>query len=82
MTPQFSACRSGARHQYPLCIDGKRACPPEDYGGTSGYEDLCRVLKSPKDEEYDSIVTWLGGHFDPVGFDANSVNRAFRFGRR
>jgi hypothetical protein len=70
------------RHHYPLCIDGKRACPPEDCGGTSGYEELCRVLKSPKDEEHDSMLTWLGGYFDPAGFDPNSVNRAFRFGRR
>jgi len=70
------------RHQYPLCIGGKRACPPEDCGGTSGYEELCRVLRSPRDEEHDSILTWLGGYFDPAGFDANAVNRAFRFGRR
>jgi hypothetical protein len=70
------------RLQYPLCIDGKRACPPEDCGGTSGYEELCRVLKSPKGEEHDSILTWLGGYFDPAGFDANAVNRTIRYGRR
>jgi hypothetical protein len=67
--------------RYPLCIGGRRACPPEDCGGTSGYEELCRVLRSPRDEEHDSILTWLGGYFDPAGFDANAVNRTFRFGR-
>jgi hypothetical protein len=70
------------RNHYPLCVGGARACPPEDCGGTGGYEELCRVLKSPKDEEHDSMLTWLGGYFDPATFDPNSVNRAFRFGRR
>jgi hypothetical protein len=37
------------------------------------------VLKSPKDEEYDNMLTWLGGYFDPESFDANAVNTAFRF---
>jgi hypothetical protein len=69
------------RHHYPLCVGGARACPPEDCGGTSGYEELCRVLLSSKDEEHDSTLTWLGGYFDPAGFDANAVNRPFRFGR-
>ena len=30
--------------KYPLCIDGKRACPPEDCGGTSGYENFLKIL--------------------------------------
>jgi hypothetical protein len=70
------------RCAYPLCIGGERACPPEDCGGTYGYENLLRVLKSPKDEEYDSMLMWLGGYFDPAGFDANAVNMAFRSHRR
>lgn len=28
--------------QYPLCLAGKRQCPPEDCGGVWGFEDICR----------------------------------------
>lgn len=66
---------------YPLCVGGARACPPEDCGGTGGYEELLRVIRDPRDEEYESTMTWLGGAFDPKGFDLNAVNRALH-GRR
>jgi len=29
----------------PSCVDGKRACPPEDCGGTPGYEDILEAIK-------------------------------------
>ncbi len=67
------------RHRYPLCIGGGGACPPDDCGGPGGYGELVRVLRSPKDEEHDDMLTWVGGYFDPASFDANEVNRAFRF---
>jgi hypothetical protein len=31
----------------PACIDGRRACPPEDCGGTWGYRDLLAILADP-----------------------------------
>lgn len=66
------------RLAYPLCIGGARACPPEDCGGPGGYEKLLRVLKSAKASGHDDAVTWVGGYFDPEGFDANAVNAALR----
>ncbi len=63
------------RLSLPLCIDGARACPPEDCGGTGGYENLLEILADPDHEEHDERVTWVGGFFDPEGFDANAVNR-------
>lgn len=69
------------RLAYPLCVGGARACPPEDCGGPLGYEELLRVLDTPDDEEHDSMLTWLGGYFEPESFDANMVNRLFRNGR-
>jgi hypothetical protein len=67
-----------ARLPYPLCVGGARACPPEDCGGAGGYEHLLEVLKDEKDEEHDDLVTWVGGHFDPEGFDVNRTNSGLR----
>ncbi|MCW3107217.1 MAG: plasmid pRiA4b family protein [Segetibacter sp.] len=42
------------------CIAGEGACPPEDCGGTVGYEHLKMVLSDPKDPEYKETREWLG----------------------
>lgn len=44
--------RREANVNYPRCVAGKKACPPEDCGGPGGYADLRRILRNPKDEEY------------------------------
>lgn len=33
--------------KYPLCLDGARACPPEDCGGVGGYEEVLTVIQTP-----------------------------------
>ncbi|MDO8670846.1 MAG: plasmid pRiA4b ORF-3 family protein [Dehalococcoidia bacterium] len=71
-------------HNHPFCLEGARACPPEDVGGVSGYRDFRRSIRHPRDPEHDSCLTWVGGAFDPEGFDINAVNRTlsgsrFRF---
>jgi hypothetical protein len=66
------------RYAYPLCIAGARACPPEDCGGTGGYMDLLAALRDGNHEGHDQLVTWVGGVFDPEGFDVNRTNRAIR----
>jgi hypothetical protein len=53
------------REAYPQLVAGRRACPPEDVGGTSGYERLLIALADPRHEEYDEFVEWSGGSFDP-----------------
>ena len=59
-----------------ICIKGKRACPPEDSGGSPGYMHLSEILAEPeKDpEEYEDIQEWLGEQFDPELFDLDEVN--------
>ena len=34
--------------RYPVCIKAKRACPPEDCGGTWGYQTLLKAIKEPE----------------------------------
>lgn len=59
--------------EYPRCINGKRACPPEDCGGTWGYEEILEILKNPDHEEYDETREWVGEDFDSEHFDLEKV---------
>ena len=59
---------------YPVCIKGKRACPPEDCGGIGGYEEFLEAIKDPKHEEHEEMLEWIGGEFDPEHFDVEEVS--------
>ncbi len=59
---------------YPVCTKGKRACPPEDCGGISGYYNLLEIISDPENEEYEEMMEWVGGKFDPEHFDVKEVN--------
>ena len=58
---------------YPVCIKGKRASPPEDCGGVPGYYELLVIIKDPGHEEYKEMIEWLGVEFDPEHFDPKEV---------
>ncbi|MEV0900367.1 plasmid pRiA4b ORF-3 family protein [Actinoplanes sp. NPDC049802] len=55
--------------QYPACTDGARACPPEDCGGTTGYQELLDALAGPRHPDHHELRRWLdleqGANFDP-----------------
>lgn len=59
----------------PVCLDGQRACPPEDCGGFRGYAELLEILRDPDHPEHEDRLEWLGGGFDPEAFDPAVVNR-------
>jgi hypothetical protein len=59
---------------YPVCIDGERACPPEDCGGIPGYNDLTLIMAHPGHPRRDEMEEWLGDDYDPEEFDADTVN--------
>ena len=56
------------------CLDGQRACPPEDVGGVPGYFEFLNALKDPNHEEHESYAEWSGGNFDSERFDPESIN--------
>jgi hypothetical protein len=60
------------------CLDGARACPPEDCGGVHGYQDLLEILFDPTHPEFESSRTWVGPAFDPERFDIHLVNQQLR----
>ena len=64
--------------RYPMCLDGKRACPPEDCGGAGGYMRLLEALSDPKDPEHDVLAEWAPEGFDPEAFDVIATNRRLR----
>ncbi len=60
--------------RYPLCLDGARACPPEDVGGVWDYQSVLEALADPQHEDHDELLDWSGGHFNPEAFDVDDVN--------
>lgn len=60
----------------PVCLEGARACPPEDCGGPYGYPDFLEAISDPNHEEHEETLEWAGGHFDPEEFDLDAVNKA------
>jgi len=67
--------------QYPVCLEGKRACPPEDCGGVWGYADLLDMIADPNHPDHEDLREWLGDDFDPEKFDVEKVNNALRRSR-
>ena len=59
--------------KYPRCTAGKRACPPEDCGGVGGYYNLLEIISNPTHEEYEEMMEWLGGEYDPEAFNPAKV---------
>ena len=81
---------TGARSPKFRCLGGARACPPDDCGGTPGYEDLLVALADPKHERHQELTGWLRsyraelagydrrfrGPFVPSDFDVAAADRA------
>ena len=59
--------------KYPICIDGKNACPPEDCGGVWGYKHLIKILKDTSHSDYDDLLEVAGEDFDPGKFSKKDV---------
>lgn len=76
----FEGClRAEKGVRYPVCVEGERACPPEDVGGTYGYQEYLEAMADPEHEEHESWMEWRGP-FDPEAFDAKAATREMRRG--
>ena len=64
--------------KHGVCLDGGGACPPEDVGGTGGYEEFLEALADPLHEEHDNYLVWVGYKFDPAVFNVAAANAALQ----
>ena len=65
--------------RYPRCIDGDRACPPEDVGGVWGFADFVEAITNSDHERHEEFLEW-NGPFDPTDFDAKKATRRMKEG--
>lgn len=62
--------------QYPVCLGGARACPPEDCGSFPGYMNILEALNAKKPTlDQKKLLEWVGEEYDPERFDLDAVNR-------
>lgn len=61
--------------KYPLCVEGARACPPEDVGGVWGYADFLKTIADRDDKQRVETLEWAKGWFDPDEFDATTATK-------
>ena len=67
----FEGCPKVEKGQkYPVCLEGERACPPEDVGGVWGYAEFLKTIKDRDHRERVETLEWAQGWFDPDEFDA------------
>ena len=64
--------------KYPRCVEGARACPPEDCGGIGGHAEFLEAISDPKHPDHRDMKEWIGGKFDPEKFSVDAVNKELR----
>ena len=57
-----------------VCVDGAKACPPEDCGGLPGYDSAVEAVADTAAADPD-LLSWLGP-WDPERFDIAATNAA------
>jgi len=72
------------KNAIPVCMAGARQRPPEDVGGTGGYEDFVNIISDKKNPEREEMLSWAekdtrGRIYDPEYFSINEVNRKLMF---
>jgi hypothetical protein len=67
-----------AERDYPACLNGRRACPPEDVGGIGGYAYFLEAIQDPQHAENEAYLAWIGGEFDPEAFELEQCDAELR----
>ena len=64
---------------YPQCLEGARACPPEDVGGVFGYAEYLEAMADPSHERHKEMRDW-NGPFKPEAFNRDMVTHVMQEG--
>ncbi len=72
------------KNSIPECLGGARQRPPEDVGGTEGYENFLNIIRDNKNPERYEMLAWAekdtrGRIYDPGYFSINEVNRRLMY---
>ena len=59
---------------YPRCVNGKMACPPEDVGGIWGFAEFVDAISNPQHDRHQDMLDW-NGPYDPTSFDAAEMTK-------
>lgn len=59
--------------EYPCFVDGDRRAPPEDVGGTSGFEDFVEAMTEADHPEREAALGWYGSLFDPTNISQEEI---------
>lgn len=79
----FEGCpRLKKGQKYPICLEGERACPPEDVGGVLGYARFLTTISDRDDRDREETLEWANGWFDPDEFDAETATKSMLKGIR
>jgi hypothetical protein len=64
--------------EYPRCVEGARACPPENCGGIGIYAGFVEAITDRKHPDHRDMKEWIGRNFDPERFSVDKVNKELR----
>ncbi|WP_191554183.1 plasmid pRiA4b ORF-3 family protein [Brevundimonas aurantiaca] len=62
---------------YPHFVEGALRCPPEDVGGTPGFEGFLEAVTTPRHPERRTMLDWYGGPFDPKDINRQMIEYRF-----
>ena len=58
---------------YPRLVDAVGRCPPEDVGGSWGYDEFLDALADPAHENHAEMKDWIGEEFDPAAVNVEAL---------
>lgn len=59
---------------YPILVEGARRCPPEDCGGSSGFQNFMKAITDPSHPEHFDALDWYEDQYDPDDIEREVID--------